>query len=137
MQTPPHSLASWLEYTPRHRIILSRVGRNASKSFTYPVTTKIGVVIGSVLIVLVACIFVCGLHAPNTKSLIPVGLVWTVLTAAVEFTFGRFLIGCSWNDLVSDYDITHGRLLAFGMALLLFAPLIASTLRGLGERTQG
>jgi len=95
---------------------------------------QIGVLTGSVLIIVVACMFIRWLHAPNTKSLILVGAPWLVLTVAFEFSFGHFVFGRSWRDLASDYDIAHGGLLGLGMLVLLFSPVIASRLRGTGRK---
>jgi len=94
---------------------------------------QIGVFTGSVLIVLVACLFIRWLHARDTKSLILVGVLWLFLTTAFEFSFGHFVFRRSWRDLASDYDVRHGGLLGFGMLILLFSPLIANRLRGPGQ----
>lgn len=91
---------------------------------------QIGVFTGSVLIILVVCIFIRWLHASDTKSLILVGVLWLVLTLAFEFSFGHFVFGRSWGDLASDYDVSQGGLLAFGMIVLIFSPVIAMRVRG-------
>jgi hypothetical protein len=59
---------------------------------------------------------------------------WTVLTIAFEFCLGHIVFRRPWKDLASDYDMANGGLLALGMVVLLFAPLIANSLRGLIER---
>lgn len=44
---------------------------------------------------------------------------------------GRLVFRASWQRLASDFDFRQGGLLAIGMAVLFFAPLIAAKLRGL------
>ena len=91
---------------------------------------QIGVFIGSVLILVVAYLFVPWIHAGNTKSLIAVGVLWLALTVAFELGFGHFVFGRSWEGLGSDFDLAHGGLLLLGLVVLMFSPLIAVRLRG-------
>lgn len=94
---------------------------------------QIGVFTGSLLILVVSCLFVRWLRASTSTSLLVVGLVWLVLTILFEMTIGRFVLGLSWERLASDYDISRGGLLPIGLVFLGFAPLIAARLRGLEE----
>jgi len=40
-----------------------------------------------------------------------IGLGWLLGAIAFEFGFGHYVDGVSWSRLLSDYDITRGRLL--------------------------
>jgi hypothetical protein len=93
--------------------------------------SQIGVLIGSALILLVAYLFVGWLHAPNTKALLHVGVLWLVLTVAFELGFGHFVFGRSRERLGEDYNLSKGGLLPFGLVVLALSPLIATRLRGL------
>jgi hypothetical protein len=104
-------------------------------SFLVPVVgdfraRQIGVFIGSALILVVACLLVGWLRAPDTKSLLLVGVLWLVLTVAFELGFGHFVFGRSWESLGEDYNIPKGGLLPFGLVVLVFSPLIAARMRG-------
>ena len=55
--------------------------------------------IGVFRILIVTCVFVRWVNAPNTKSLLQVGAVWVVMTIAFEFTFGRYIFNRSWACL--------------------------------------
>jgi hypothetical protein len=90
---------------------------------------QIGVFIGSALILLVAYLFAGWLHAPDTKSLLMIGVLWLVLTVAFEFGFGHFVLGRSWESLGEDYDVPKGGLLPFGMIVLVLSPRIAALMR--------
>jgi hypothetical protein len=91
---------------------------------------RIAVFTGSLLILLIAYLFIRWIRAETTLSLIFVGLLWLALTLLFEVSFGRFVLGFSWERLASDYDISRGGLLPFGLILLMFSPLIAARLRG-------
>ena len=69
--------------------------------------------------------------AHSTRELLAIGVVWALLTAALELGLG-LARGLPSQDLFRDYDVTRGRL--FGLVLLaeLVSPLIAGLLRRLG-----
>ena len=92
---------------------------------------RISVFTGSLLILLIAYLFIRWIQAGTIRALITVGFVWLVLTVLFELTLGRFVLGLSWERLASDYDIRRGGLMLFGLILLTLSPLIAARLRGL------
>lgn len=49
--------------------------------------------------------------------------------------WGRLVLNYSWERMVLDYEIAQGGLMLIGLAVLLFAPLIAATLRGTNHST--
>jgi hypothetical protein len=96
---------------------------------------RISVLLGSLLILTIAYLFVLWIRAETTRSLIVVGLVWLVLTLSFELSFGRFVVGLSRQRIASDYDVLHGGLLPFGLIVLTLSPLIAAKVRGFGNET--
>jgi hypothetical protein len=93
---------------------------------------QIGVFTGSILILAVAYLLFPWLDASDKKSLLSVGALWVALTVAFEFAFGRVL-GRSWGNVASDYDILRGGFLLIGMAVLMFSPVIAVWMRMRGR----
>jgi hypothetical protein len=91
---------------------------------------QIGVFTGSILILAVSYVLVPWLHTADRSLLILVGVLWLVLTVAFELSFGYFVFGRSWEGLASDYNLLRGGLLPIGLAALLFAPVIATRMRG-------
>jgi hypothetical protein len=91
---------------------------------------QIGVFTGSILILAIAYLLVPWLHATDKRSLISVGVLWVVLTVVFEFGFGHFVLGRSWQDLASDYNVLRGGFLLIGISVLMFAPVIAAKMRG-------
>lgn len=90
---------------------------------------QIGVFTGSVLILAVTYFLVPWLRITGTRPLMMIGSLWVVLTVVFEFTFGHFVFGRSWADLSSDYDILRGGFLAIGLAVMMFAPVVAVRMR--------
>ncbi len=67
-----------------------------------------------------------GLRDPG--SLLAVGVVFTGLTVAFEFLFGRFVAGHSWSRLLQDYNVAAGRIWILVLAVTLLGPLLAGRL---------
>jgi len=58
-----------------------------------------------------------------------VGLMWAVLTVAFEFSAGHFVFGNSWEKLLADYSLWHGRIWVLVPIALYLAPRLAFRLR--------
>ncbi len=79
------------------------------------------------LILAIATFFVRWLHASHSQVL-KIGALWAILTLAFEIGLGRFILGYSWERVLSDYNLSQGGLMAIGLVILTFAPLIAEKL---------
>lgn len=90
---------------------------------------QIGVLTGSILILAVTYLLVPWLKIAERKPLVQIGALWVVLTVAFEFTLGHYVFGRSWANLASDYDILRGGFLLFGLAVMMFAPVVAVRMR--------
>lgn len=53
-----------------------------------------------------------------------VGIGWLLLTVTFEFLFGHYFMGHSWSSLFQDYNVAEGRLWAFVLIWLAFAPYV-------------
>ena len=94
-------------------------------------SNQIGVVAGSLIILVLALTCVRWIGAAHPVQLLMVGLLWLGLTLAFEILFRGFVMGFSWERLAADYNVLEGGLLPLGMFVLLLSPLIAAKLRGL------
>lgn len=92
---------------------------------------QIGVPIGSLVILVVACLCVRWVDAGTTFRLLGVGLLWVGLTVLLEIGLGRFVLGLPWDRITEDYDPARGGFLAFGLLLMAVSPLLAARFRGL------
>ncbi len=90
---------------------------------------QVSFVTGSLLILMIATIFVRWLKISNFSQAIGVGVLWMLLTVMFEIGLGRFVLGYSWAQIAADYDLSQGRLMSVGLVLLVLAPLIATKIR--------
>ena len=93
-------------------------------------SNQIGVFTGSIIILVIAWVFVRWIGATRPTQLLTVGLLWLGLTLTFEILFGRFVMGAAWERMTADYNVPDGGLLPLGMLVLLLSPLIAAKVRG-------
>jgi hypothetical protein len=62
----------------------------------------------------------------SSGSLLALGFLWMALTIVFEFGFGRFVAGQSWQMLLQNYDVAHGRVWILVPLVLLLTPVILS-----------
>jgi hypothetical protein len=86
---------------------------------------RAGVLIGSGLIVAIALAFARWLGDLPRRQLFAIGAVWVVLTVAFEIVLGRAVLHASWEQILSDYDITQGGLMVVGLLVLWCSPWLA------------
>jgi hypothetical protein len=53
-----------------------------------------------------------------------VGAIWLTLTIAFEFIFGHYAVKKPWNVLLTDYNLSKGRIWIFVLIWTFFAPLV-------------
>lgn len=58
-----------------------------------------------------------------------VGAAWLALTVGFEFSFGRLVARQSWEDLLRDYDLAHGRTWPLVLAWIAAGPAVVSAPR--------
>jgi hypothetical protein len=94
-------------------------------------SNQIGVFTGSIIILVIALMFVRWIGATRPAQLLMIGCLWLGLTLAFEILFGRLVVGLSWERLAADYNVMDGGLLPFGLLFLLLSPLVAGKVRGM------
>ncbi len=107
----------------RVRFLNRRVGDHRAR--------QIGVFTGSVIILVIAWLAAPWINCASTGQQLGVGLSWLALMLAFEIGFGRWVFRASWKRIFADFDVRKGNLLAFGMLVILLAPIIVAKLRGL------
>ena len=90
---------------------------------------QISFIIGSLLVLAIATIFVRWLQASRVSQLIGVGVLWLLLTVVFEIALGRFIFAYSWERIAADYNLLKGGLMPIGLVLLTLSPLIAAKIR--------
>ena len=114
------ALAETVHGIIRTILLEPRVGDLASR--------QIGVLTGSLMILLIAYITIDWIGAREARALVAVGTLWLVLMLTFEVTLGR-AFGLSWERIMSDYVPSQGGLMIVGMTFLALSPAIAFRLR--------
>jgi hypothetical protein len=91
---------------------------------------RVGVVIGSALIFVIALAFIRWIGAQSRRQLLGIGALWVALTIAFEVGLGRAVLHLDWARILADYDLSHGGLMGFGLLAMFFMPLLAARIRG-------
>ena len=91
-----------------------------------------GVFVGMAVIFVITFLSIRWVRVRGTPSLLIVGSIWIALTVAFEFALGMLILGYNSERLFEDYDPTRGGLMLIGLAFMLFSPLLAARLRGVG-----
>jgi hypothetical protein len=86
---------------------------------------QISFVIGSILILTIATLFVPWLQVSRFQ-LLGIGVLWSSLTLAFEIGLGRLIFGYSWEQILSDYNLSQGGLMTIGLILMMLSPLIGN-----------
>jgi hypothetical protein len=87
---------------------------------------QLSVVIGSVIIFMIAFVFIRWLKGSGKLHFFLVGAIWVGLTLIFEISIGRFAMGLTWERISSDYDLVKGGLMPFGLLVMLLAPLMTA-----------
>lgn len=89
---------------------------------------QLGVLIGSVIVVLIAWLCSRWLKANTPRKQWAVGVFWVVLTLLFEFSLGR-ATGASWSRLLSDYNPAQGGFMLLGLFVMFIAPRLVAKWR--------
>jgi hypothetical protein len=86
---------------------------------------QLGVLIGSLLVLLIALACARWLRADTRKAQLIVGALWVALTLLFEFAVGRAM-NLGWTRLFSDYNPAQGGFMLLGLAVMCAAPMLVS-----------
>jgi len=92
---------------------------------------QLGVLVGSAIVLAIAWMLIRWINAKSLAEQFQVGLLWVALMVIFEVSLGRAL-GYSPERILSDYNMSEGGFMAFGLLLMLFAPALAARVRGFG-----
>jgi hypothetical protein len=92
---------------------------------------QVGVLTGTIIILLIGWFTVPWIDPNTWIESFSVGLIWLGAMLTFDVSFGRLFLRLPWKRIWSDFDISQGGLLGFGMAALLVTPWIVAHLREL------
>jgi len=87
---------------------------------------QLGVVTGSLFVLLIAWLTRDWIGARTTGQQWTVGGLWLGLMLAFDLSFGRLVFHFSWARIAADFDVRKGNFLGVGMLVVLLAPLIVA-----------
>lgn len=85
----------------------------------------------SLFIFLVTLIFVPLLAISSPCSFLYVGIIWVLLTLALEFLFGHYVVGESWGKIIEVFYIHRGNLYVLALLAAAPSPWLAAKIRGI------
>ena len=94
-----------------------------------PLAHRISFVTGAFIVLAIATLFIRWLHASRVSQLLGVGVLWSALTLGFEIVLGRIVLGYSWAQIATDYNLMQGGLMSFGLVWLAASPLLAVKIR--------
>jgi hypothetical protein len=62
----------------------------------------------------------------SPREALVIGAAWLLCAIAFEFGFGHYVDGLSWTRLLSDYDLSKGRLLLVLWLVVGIGPFVIS-----------
>ena len=83
----------------------------------------------SCVVFVVAWLTIGWMNPATTRDAWIVGGFWLALTLVFEFLGGHYLFGTSWEVLLADYNILHGRIWPLVLIVTVVAPALAARLR--------
>jgi hypothetical protein len=93
---------------------------------------QIGVLIGSIIIFIIAWLYIHWIGAISFRQQLGVGVLWVILILIFEFSLG-IALGYSQERMLSGYNLAKGGLMPLGLAFMLFAPNLAARVRRFGQ----
>lgn len=63
-------------------------------------------------------------HLYPFTDILATGILWTLLTIAFEFLFGRYVIGRSWDKILAEYNIFNGRIWLLVLISTFLGPIL-------------
>lgn len=111
--------------TLRRLFLVPLIGDMPSRQF--------GVILGSGIIFLITVLNIRSMAFVSSRGLLQAGGFWVLLTLCFELGLG-VLTGASWERILSDYDLSRGGLMIFGLLFMLFSPCLASKIHFFRQR---
>jgi hypothetical protein len=115
-------------------VIAESVNGTLREMFLVPVlgvsTAKILSFLAALIIIsTIALLTIRWIGAVTTFQLLLIGIMWAGLMLSFEWALGQFVLGVSFEKIVAEYDLRQGGLMAIGMLILIFIPMIAYRIR--------
>ena len=87
----------------------------------------------SMLSALTLCLMICYFYIPmlnihSDSGLIKLGISLSLVMAVFDVVLGRLVMKAKWSTIFDEFNLLKGNLLAVGMVVMAFCPLLSSKL---------
>lgn len=125
----PKALAAWLMI-----VVAESILGTLRQIFIAPVmgdlaARQAGVPVGCAIILAIAWFSIRWIGAQRFPEQLKIGLAWVALIVIFEVAVG-ITLGYTRERMLSDYIVTEGGFMGFGLLFMLFAPALAAKARG-------
>jgi hypothetical protein len=117
------ALAETVHGILRFRFLNRRLGDRRAR--------QVSVISGAAIILAIAWLLMPWTGATTAGQCLWIGWLWVALMLAFDLSLGRLWFHLPWKRLAADFDPRRGGFLGLGMLVLLFAPWIAASWRGM------
>ena len=85
----------------------------------------------SMISALSLCLLICYLYVPllhikTERGLLFLGISLSLFMLAFDLVLGRFVAKARWETILDEFNIFKGNLMAIGMIVMAFCPLVSS-----------
>jgi hypothetical protein len=85
----------------------------------------------SMLPALFLCLLICYFYLPlldirSDKGLLFLGISLSAFMTVFDIIMGRYIAKAKWSAILADFNIFKGNLLAVGLVVMAFCPLLSS-----------
>ncbi len=88
----------------------------------------------SMVSALTLCLIICYFYVPTLNihtdsGLIKLGISLSLVMAAFDVALGRLVMKARWSIIFDEFNVLKGNLLAVGMVVMAFCPLLSSKIQ--------
>ncbi len=84
----------------------------------------------SLLVFIISYIAIEHVTKKTMFTYIGIGIFWVLLTLVFEYGFGYFMLGKSWSEISTVFNVQQGNLFVLVLLVTLLAPLVSAYFKG-------
>jgi len=97
-----------------------------NKRVGVPNAKRLSMISALSLCLLICCFYVPLLHIKTDKGLLLLGISLSLFMLGFDLVLGRLVTKTPWGTILDEFNIFKGNLMAVGMIVMAFCPLVSS-----------
>ena len=97
-----------------------------NKRVGVPKAKRLSMISALSLCLLICYFYVPLLHIKTDKGLLLLGISLSLFMLGFDLVLGRFVAKAPWGTILDEFNIFKGNLMAVGMVIMAFCPLVSS-----------